>query len=131
MRRIAIVSEHASPLALAGSVDSGGQNIYVAQIARHFARQGHLVDVYTRADSRRLPPEVAWEDNVRVIHVPAGPARQICRRSRCCPYMGAFGDFLSRQFSGHSRRYDIVHANFFMSALAAMPPLAHAAFRWR
>ncbi|WP_427183979.1 glycosyltransferase [Bordetella bronchialis] len=120
MRRIAIVSEHASPLALAGSVDSGGQNIYVAQIARHFARLGNQVDVYTRADSRRLPAVVAWEDNVRIIHVPAGPARQI-PKEQLLPHMGAFGDFLHRQFSSQPRRYDIVHANFFMSALAAMP----------
>lgn len=33
-RRIALISEHASPLARAGSVDAGGQNIYVAQVAR-------------------------------------------------------------------------------------------------
>jgi len=30
MRRIALISEHASPLASIGSVDSGGQNVYVA-----------------------------------------------------------------------------------------------------
>ncbi|ARP83395.1 glycosyl transferase family 1 [Bordetella genomosp. 8] len=120
MRRIAIVSEHASPLALAGSVDSGGQNIYVAQIARHFARMGHQVDVYTRADSPRLPAEVTWEDGVRVIHVPAGPAREI-PKEQLLPYMDQFGDFLMRHFARPERRYDIVHANFFMSALAALP----------
>lgn len=32
--RIALISEHASPLAAAGGVDAGGQNIYVAQVAR-------------------------------------------------------------------------------------------------
>jgi glycosyltransferase involved in cell wall biosynthesis len=120
MRRIAIVSEHASPLALAGSVDSGGQNIYVAQVARQFARMGHQVDVFTRADSPFLPTEMNWQDNVRVIHVPAGPARQI-PKEELLPYMGAFGDFLERYFSSQSRPYDIVHANFFMSALAALP----------
>jgi glycosyltransferase involved in cell wall biosynthesis len=120
MRRIAIVSEHASPLALAGSVDSGGQNIYVAQIARHFGRLGHQVDVFTRADSPFLQAEVNWQDNVRVIHVPAGPARQI-PKEQLLPYMDAFGEFLTQYFSNRSRPYDIVHANFFMSALAAMP----------
>jgi hypothetical protein len=30
--KIALVSEHASPLATTGSVDSGGQNIYVANV---------------------------------------------------------------------------------------------------
>jgi glycosyltransferase involved in cell wall biosynthesis len=120
MRRIAIVSEHASPLALAGSVDSGGQNVYVAQIARHFGRLGHQVDVFTRADSPFLPMEMNWQDNVRVIHVPAGPARQIAKE-QLLPYMDAFSEFLTRHFFSQERPYDIVHANFFMSALAAMP----------
>ena len=50
--KIAIISEHASPLACAGGVDSGGQNIYVAQVARHLARLGFSVDVFTRRDSQ-------------------------------------------------------------------------------
>lgn len=48
MQRIAIISDHASPLTPAGSVDSGGQNIYVAQIARRLCELGHHVDVFTR-----------------------------------------------------------------------------------
>ena len=32
--RIAMVSEHASPLAAIGGVDSGGQNVHVAALAR-------------------------------------------------------------------------------------------------
>ena len=33
-RRIAMISEHASPLATLGGVDAGGQNVYVGQLAR-------------------------------------------------------------------------------------------------
>jgi len=33
--RIAMISEHASPLAGLGGADGGGQNVYVAQVARH------------------------------------------------------------------------------------------------
>lgn len=39
--RIAILSEHASPLATLGDVDSGGQNVYVAQIANQLANRGY------------------------------------------------------------------------------------------
>jgi glycosyltransferase involved in cell wall biosynthesis len=124
MRKIAIVSEHASPLALAGSVDSGGQNIYVAHIARQFAAQGHQVDVFTRADNPFLPRELGWEDNIRVIHVPAGPERHI-PKERLLPYMKDFGEFLKSYFATQIEPYDIVHANFFMSALAALPAARH------
>jgi D-inositol-3-phosphate glycosyltransferase len=33
-RRIALISDHASPLAAPGSIDCGGQNVYVAHLAR-------------------------------------------------------------------------------------------------
>jgi len=55
IRNIALISEHASPLAALGGIDAGGQNIYVAQIARELGRLGYNVDVFTRRDSDRLP----------------------------------------------------------------------------
>ena len=48
MQRIALISEHASPLANAGSVDSGGQNVYVGQLASHLALRGFDVDIFSR-----------------------------------------------------------------------------------
>ena len=56
--RIALISEHASPAAILGGADAGGQNVYVDQLARHLARDGHAVDVFTRreaADAAGLP----------------------------------------------------------------------------
>ncbi|PPG11725.1 glycosyl transferase, partial [Rathayibacter sp. AY1E8] len=47
---IAMVSEHASPLATLGGVDAGGQNVHVAALADALARRGHRVVVYTRRD---------------------------------------------------------------------------------
>jgi len=120
MRRIAIVSEHASPLALAGSIDSGGQNVYVAQTARHFAARGHQVDVFTRMDDPLLPPEMQWHDGVRIVHVPAGPPRHLPKEDLLA-YMDEFGAFLMKYFARQPGAYDVIHANFFMSALAALP----------
>ena len=42
--RIAMVSEHASPLAVLGGVDAGGQNVHVAALAAALAERGHDVD---------------------------------------------------------------------------------------
>lgn len=120
MRRIAIVSEHASPIAPAGSVDSGGQNVYVAQVARQLAAQGNRVDVFTRLDNPYLPLEMEWDDGVRIVHVPAGPARDLPKED-LLPYMADFGAFMQRYFASRDEGYDLIHANFFMSALAALP----------
>src|SRR3954454_896509 len=117
--QIAIVSEHASPLALVGGVDSGGQNIYVANVARQLARSGHHVDVFTRRDNPLLPTIVHWKKNVRVVHVDAGPTRFVAKEE-LLPYMDEFGAALVAFFRRQSRRYDVVHANFFMSGLASL-----------
>jgi D-inositol-3-phosphate glycosyltransferase len=115
--RIAIISEHASPLAKAGGVDSGGQNIYVNHVARQLARRGHRVDVFTRKDSVDLPPVAALCPGARVVHVPAGPARFV-RKESLLPYMPEFARACETLFEA-GRPYDVVHANFFMSGMVA------------
>ena len=49
--RIAMVSEHASPLAALLGPDAGGQNVYVARLTEELARRGHDITVYTRRDA--------------------------------------------------------------------------------
>jgi D-inositol-3-phosphate glycosyltransferase len=117
-RRIALISEHASPLALLGGVDAGGQNVYVAHVAHELATLGDQVDVYTRRDDPALPRVVETEPGVRVIHVDAGPPAVIAKE-RLLPYMADFHRWMVRDWTAHGRRYDVVHANFFMSGLVA------------
>jgi glycosyltransferase involved in cell wall biosynthesis len=120
MRRIAIVSEHASPVAPAGSVDSGGQNIYVGQVARQLAMRGHLVDIFTRRDSLCLPAEMPWQQGVRIIHVDAGPPHEL-PKEELLPFMEDFRRCMELRFASPDEPYDLIHANFFMSAMAALP----------
>ena len=116
-QRIAMISDHASPLAAVGGVDSGGQNIYVAETARRLAARGYLVDVFTRKDQADQPEIVDWLPGVRVVHVPAGPATFI-RKEDILQWIPDFAEFVQRFAS--RERYDIVHAHFFMSGLVAM-----------
>ena len=114
-RHVVMISEHASPLAALGGADGGGQNVYVAQIARHLARRGWRVDVLTRRDAPDLPDE-AWLDGVRVLHVPAGPA-EVVPKEDLLSHMPAF----ARWTQAHCREAapDLIHANFFLSGLVA------------
>lgn len=118
MRKIALISEHASPIAPLGSVDSGGQNVYVAQVARQLAHLGYQVDVFTRRDNESLPPVVNWQPGVRIVHVPAGPAHYIPKETML-PYMEQFGRAMIRFARRQKIPYDLVHANFFMSGMVA------------
>ncbi len=117
MMRVALISEHASPLACLGGADGGGQNVYVAHLARQLGRMGHSVDIFTRRDDRSQDTVVEFAPNTRVIHVPAGPPERF-RKEDLLPYMGDFTRFLAR-WARRGDGYDILHANFFMSALVA------------
>jgi hypothetical protein len=118
MRKIALISEHASPLAAIGSTDSGGQNVYVAQLAKQLARLGYLIDIFTRRDSEMLEQVVQWLPGVRIVHVPAGPAHFIPKEAML-PFMEQFGSFVIRFAKRKKIPYDLVHANFFMSGMVA------------
>jgi D-inositol-3-phosphate glycosyltransferase len=121
--RVAMVSEHASPLAVLGGVDAGGQNVHVAALAQAMARQGVEVVVHTRRDDVALPRRVRMAPGVTVDHVAAGPPSAV-PKDELLPYMDDFALDLHRQW--RARRPDVVHAHFWMSgkaALAAARPL--------
>lgn len=117
-KRIAFISEHASPLAHLGGVDTGGQNVYVAQLAKHLADEGHTVDIYTRRESADIDTVVEWLPNIRVVHIQAGPA-SILPKEELLPYMNEFEQRMEAFIIGQKLRYHLVHANFFMSGLVA------------
>lgn len=117
--RIAMISEHASPLAAIGGVDAGGQNLHVAELAAALTAAGHEVQVYTRRDSDAHPDTVRAAAGFTVVHVPAGPPRRL-PKDELLPYMGEFGQWLAAQWIAGPWAPDVVHAHFWMSGLAAL-----------
>jgi len=116
--RIAMISEHASPLATLGGVDAGGQNAHVAELGGALAADGHDVRVYTRRDNPDLPEVVPLGERVDVVHVPAGPPSQV-PKDELLPYMGAFAEWMAADWRDEWRP-DVAHAHFWMSGLAAV-----------
>ncbi|SEL28988.1 glycosyltransferase [Parapedobacter koreensis] len=118
-KTIALISEHASPLAMLGGVDSGGQNIYVGELARQLATLGYTVDVFTRRDDPKLPIEVQWLPDVRIVHIEAGPPKQLPKET-LFQYMDAFTESMEAFMTRQPKRYTLLHANFWMSGYVAM-----------
>ncbi len=113
---IAMVSEHASPLAVIGGVDAGGQNVHVAELSAALAAQGHYVVVYTRRDDPGLPDRVTMPGGAVVEHVTAGPPRAVPKDE----LFGWMDEFALRLEHALLRdRVDLVHAHFWMSGYAA------------
>jgi glycosyltransferase involved in cell wall biosynthesis/phosphoheptose isomerase len=115
--RIAMVSEHASPLAALGGVDAGGQNVHVAALAQAMAARGAEVVVHTRRDAPDLASRVEMAPGVVVHHVDAGPPEPLAKDDLLA-HMPAFARELVRAWS--EDRPDIVHAHFWMSGHAAL-----------
>ncbi|WP_420147378.1 glycosyltransferase [Spirosoma sp.] len=116
--KIALLSEHASPLATIGGIDAGGQNIAVAELALHLAKLGHQVDVFTRWYDASQPQVIEWQTGVRVIHIQAGPVASI-PKEELMPHMDEFAQRMIHFFKQQTRPYSLVHAHFFMSGYVA------------
>jgi glycosyltransferase involved in cell wall biosynthesis len=114
---IAMLSEHASPLATLGGEDAGGQNVHVAMLARALAARGHRVTVYTRRDDVGLPRCVAFAPGVTVEHLDAGPPAPLPKDALWAhvPELGA-----SLRAALVAAPPDVVHAHFWMSGKAAI-----------
>jgi D-inositol-3-phosphate glycosyltransferase len=115
--RIALVSEHASPLAGVGGADAGGQNVHVAELATHLATLGANVVVHTRRDDPTLPRRQRFAPGVTVDHVEAGPPVRL-PKDRLVDWMDDFALDLEAQW--RRWRPDVVHAHFWMSGMAAL-----------
>lgn len=113
--RIALVSEHASPLADVGEVDAGGQNVHVAELAAGLTELGHEVVVYTRKDRPGQADRVITPAGYQVAQLAAGPQRRLAK-DELWPHMAEFADGLTSCFD--LDRPDVAHAHFWMSGWA-------------
>lgn len=116
--RIALITEHASPLASLGSVDAGGQNVYVDELARHLAHLGCCIDVFTRRDSPGAEVVVP-EPGVRVIQIEAGPPHFVPKDEQW-PLMPLFRERIADFVRRENAAYDVIHGNFWMSGWVAV-----------
>ncbi len=115
--KIAMISEHASPLAAIGGVDAGGQNVHVAALSAALARRGHQVSVYTRRDDEQLPARVQVAEGFEVVHIDAGPARHLSK-DLLLPYMGELAKGVAADWAQEPPA--LVHGHFWMSGVAAL-----------
>jgi D-inositol-3-phosphate glycosyltransferase len=115
--RIAMISEHASPLS-PGGLGATGQS-HVADLSAALAEDGHEVRVYTRRDSPDLPAAAVMSEGVRVVYVPAGPAEDV-PPDLLLPYMGDFAQWLGNEWRDGDWMPTVAHAHFWTSGLAAV-----------
>jgi len=113
--RIAFISDHASPLELLEGV--GGQNLYIAETAKHLAKLGYELDIFTRWENPAMPKIVDWMPSVRIIHVNARPLNSL-PKEELLP-LSEFSNDIVSHIQREKLDYSLIHAHFFFSALVA------------
>ncbi|MCU0279049.1 MAG: D-inositol-3-phosphate glycosyltransferase [Candidatus Nanopelagicales bacterium] len=127
VRRVAMVSMHTSPLAVPGSGDAGGMNVYVLEVARQLAAKGTEVEIFTRATSSDQPPVVEVVDGVSVHHVAAGPYEGLRKEllpTQLCAFTASVLRAEAHRPEGY---YDVVHSHYWLSGQVGWV----AAERWQ
>ncbi len=116
---ICMLSVHTCPLATLGGKETGGMNVYVRDLSRELARQGHQVDIFTRSQDPCVP-RVSHNLGVgaRVIHVPAGPEQPISKEAMV-DHVPDFAAWVQEFAACHHRRYDVIFSHYWISGLVA------------
>jgi D-inositol-3-phosphate glycosyltransferase len=114
-----MVSVHTCPLAALGGKETGGMNVYVREMGRELGRMGVRVDVFTRSQNPAIPRVVELGPGARVIHLPAGPEAPM-PREQIVRHLDEFVDGIEAWRIAQRLDYDVVHAHYWLSGVAAL-----------
>ncbi len=116
---VAMLSVHTCPLAALGGKETGGMNVYVREVSRELGRMGVSVDVFTRSQNPTIPRVVSLGERARVIHLPAGDEAPMAR-IRLHGHLDEFVDGIDAWRIARSIDYDLIHAHYWLSGVAAL-----------
>jgi len=112
--RVAVLSVHTCPLAALGGKETGGMNVYVRELVRELARMRVRADIFTRSQNPAIPRVVAVAEEVRVVHLPAGPQAPMARE-KVYEHLDEFVDGVEAFRIGGGIEYDLIHAHYWLS----------------
>lgn len=116
---IAVFSLHTCPLAAAEGKETGGQNVYVLELGKELGKLGFKVDMFTRSQDRHQPKIVDVAYNVRVVHLVCGPEKPLPKK-KLIGFVGEFVVNFLKYSNEQKRRYDLIHAHYYLSGLAGL-----------
>ncbi|HET9411998.1 MAG TPA: glycosyltransferase [Candidatus Saccharimonadales bacterium] len=117
--RILMISDHADPLAKIGTKETGGQNVYVMNMASLLANLGIIVDVYTRWDRATKQEVVTAQPGLRVIRVKAGP-KSYMPRDDFLQVTDEFTQNVKRRIQREKLRYDVIFTHYWFSGVIGL-----------
>lgn len=116
--RIAMISTHGyvaanSPL---GAADTGGQVVYVLELARKLSQLGYEVDIWTRRFENQPELEPVSE-RVRIIRMPCGGDKFI-PKEYLCDFLPEWNENALRFIKKHGLSYRFINSHYWDAGLA-------------
>lgn len=112
---IALLSTHGyfDPVPLLGQTDTGGQVLYVLELAKALARKGFKADIFTRwfDPKRKQVNPVPNHPDVRVIRIPAGPWHFVIKEE-IYPLLPELTTNLAGWIREQDLHYDLFHGHY-------------------
>ncbi len=115
-----MLSYHTCPLASFEGKETGGMNVFVLELAKALGKLDISVDLFTRSQDTKQPHLVMIRQNVRLFHVPAGPERPF-PKNKLRQFIPEFSKNVATIIKNQPFSYDIFHAHYYLSGLAALP----------
>ncbi|MBB5842609.1 D-inositol-3-phosphate glycosyltransferase [Conyzicola lurida] len=109
---------HTSPAATPGQADAGGMNVAILGLARELAGRGIAVDLLTRSSGQSTVTDIA--PGITLHELEAGPPGIVAKED-LSSVADEFGEAVARLAGRESGRYDVIHAHYWISGIAALP----------
>ncbi len=116
--RAAVISFHTCPLDAPGEKNAGGMNVYVRRLAQELGALGCKTDIFTREHGPEHQPIEEISEGARVIHIPAGPITT--PKEGLYDFVPGFTLGVLQFAERNGLRYDIIHAHYWLSGVAAL-----------
>jgi len=117
--RIAMISTHGYVAAVPplGAADTGGQVVYVLELAKKVALLGYQVDIWTRQFEAQ-PQIEAVGDRVRIIRMPCGGDAFI-GKEYLCEHLAEWNEHALRFIERHGLVYKFLDSHYWDAGIAA------------
>ncbi len=117
--RIALVSTHGyvAPNPPLGAADTGGQVVYVLELAKKLALLGYEVDIWTRRFEAQPELERVC-DHVRIIRMPCG-GNEFLPKEYLCDLLPEWNENALRFIERHGLAYTFINSHYWDAGLAA------------
>lgn len=93
-----------------GKTDTGGQTVYVFQLAKALAKKNIKVDIITR-QFEGLPEEEQVWDNVKIVRIPAGNDKFV-PKEKLYELLPEMMENFMHYIEKKKKKYDIIHSHY-------------------